>query len=293
LNLSLYLTILDLIPIKELYNIDILRNEYQNIIVIIMENVNIKQKVALIGAVLYTIIIGIGMYISFHINGVFYGTAEMVNTLWYIEIVLTILTIFITVKYFSWKEVGFVKLQTKQMLWFVPSIIVLGYMCFLAFSLSIENGLSTEQIKLISLVGITTLFVGFSEELMFRGIVLHAFLKTHNKTVAVIISSISFSLLHSVNMFGGLDVYQMMMQLVLTLLFGLFFALILLRIKSIIPLMIFHWLWDFSIIGGSVISPANEVANFASVNFIIEIVLVIALFIYLQVVKKNDNRVIA
>ena len=258
-----------------------------------MENVNIKQKVALIGAVLYTIIIGIGMYISFHINGVFYGTAEMVNTLWYIEIVLTILTIFITVKYFSWKEVGFVKLQTKQMLWLIPSIIVLGYMCFLAFSLSIENGLSTEQIKLISLVGITTLFVGFSEELMFRGIVLHAFLKTHNKTVAVIISSISFSLLHSVNMFGGLDVYQMMMQLVLTLLFGLFFALILLRIKSIIPLMIFHWLWDFSIIGGSVISPANEVANFASVNFIIEIVLVIALFIYLQVVKKNDNRVIA
>jgi len=257
-----------------------------------MKNLRGKQKVAIIGAILYTIIIGIGMYISFHINGISYGRAEMVNTLWYIEIVLSILTIFITIKYFSWKEVGFVKLQTKQMLWLAPSIIVLGYMCFLAFSLSIENGLTTEQLKLISLVGITTLFVGFSEELMFRGIVLNSFLKIqHNKTVAVIISSISFSLLHSVNMFGGLSIYQMLMQLVLTLLFGLFFALILLRIKSIIPLMIFHWLWDFSIIGGSVISPTNEVANFASINFIIEIVVVIALFIYLQMVKKDDNIV--
>jgi len=252
-----------------------------------MKSFTNKQKIALLGAVLYSVIIGIGMYILFHINGVTYGSAEMVNTLWYIEIVLTLLTLFITIKHFSWKEVGFVKLQTKQILWLVPSIIVLGYMFIVLLSLFAESDLSVANTRLIFLVGLTTLLVGFSEELMFRGIILNAFSKTHSKTTAVIISSVSFSLLHSVNILGGIDVSQMLVQLVLTLLFGLFFALILLRIKSIIPLMLFHWLWDFTLISGSVISSANEVAGIATINFIIEIVIIIVLFIYLKKSKRQ------
>jgi len=233
--------------------------------------------------VLYTAIIGLGMYITYHLNGVTYGNPEMVQTLWVIEIILSSLTIFITVKYFSWQEVGFAKLQTKQMLWLIPSFALVGFMGVKVFSLLIESNLSEEKLNLVYLVGFTTLLVGFSEELMYRGILLNELLKTYGKTKAVLISAAGFSLLHSVNIFGGLHFPQMLQQLLLTFIFGLFLALIFLRIKNIIPLIIFHWLWDFSLISAGILKPRphelESVATTSAIHIGIEIILIIALLI--------------
>ena len=247
-----------------------------------MKNVTTKQKIAVLGAVTYTTIIGVGMYLM-QLSGATYGQPKMVNTLWVVEITLTAITVFFTVKYFSWKEVGFSKLQTKQLLWMVPSIILLVVMWAVVISLSAKNGLSNEQVNLISLVGFTTLLVGFSEELMYRGILLNSFLKTRSKTSAILISAVGFSLLHSVNILGGLGVGQMLVQLIFTFMFGLLFALLYLRIKNLIPLMIFHWLWDFALFAGTVASPEDEtLGSLSSVHLIIQVVLIIVLFIYLK-----------
>lgn len=250
-----------------------------------MKNLTSKQKISLLGFVLYTVIIGIGMFTSYHVNGNDYGSPELVNTLWFFEIILTVLTVYIVTKYFSWKEIGFQKLDKKQFLWFLPSSLIIifmwGGLLQHLFSISITNN----QLMLFSLVGFTTLLVGFSEELMFRGIVLHAFLKTSSKRKAVFISALTFSLIHAVNIFGGVSTLGVPIQLILTFIFGLFFGFLQLRIKNIIPLMIFHWLWDFFLIGGSIFS-YEEAFPFSTVHLLVELVLVVVLLVLL---RKRDR----
>jgi len=53
-----------------------------------MNELTQKQKIGLLGFLLYTIIIGVGMYTSFHIYGNDYGSPKLVNTLWFFEIIL-------------------------------------------------------------------------------------------------------------------------------------------------------------------------------------------------------------
>lgn len=245
-----------------------------------------KQKVAVLGAFLYTFIIGVGMFTSFHINGVVYGEPNMVDTLWYFEIILSLLAIVITVKYFSWKEVGFTKMNKKQFLWFVPLFILLFGIWGGIFDFLLDNALTFGQVKLFSLVGFTTLLVGFSEELMYRGIVFRAFLNNtkSGKLKAVFISALGFSLLHSVNFLGGFPLESLILQLILTFISGILMALLLLRIKSIIPFIIYHWLWDFALIGIYVIGYFETLSEY---SVFLEILLIAILLFLLLIEKKR------
>ena len=246
-----------------------------------MKNLNKQQKTSLVGFVLYTLIIGIGMFTSYHINGADYGNPKMVETLWAFEILLTLLTVFITVKYFSWKGVGFTKPNKKQLVWLLPLLVIISFMWFGLIQYLISISISTEELNLFALVGFTTLLVGFSEELMFRGFVLHSFLKTKSKKNAVLISAATFALIHSVNIFAGVPTIGMVVQLILTFIFGLFFGLLILRVKNIIPFIIFHWLWDFFLIGGRIFS-YEEAIPLSTIYLLVELVLVIVLFILLK-----------
>lgn len=94
-----------------------------------------------------------------------------------------------------------------------------------------------------------TLLVGVGEEIAFRRVFFGALLKKsarEGKTVAgpILISSLAFSLLHAVNVLGGQSVGQVGIQLVLTFLSGILFACLYLQTKSLVALIIFHWLWD-------------------------------------------------
>lgn len=80
---------------------------------------------------------------------------------------------------------------------------------------------------------------------MYRGIVLHAFLTTNQVRWAMLVSAFGFSLLHVVNVFGGMLLLGVPTQLIMTFLFGFLLAPLMLKLNNIVPLMIFHWLWDF------------------------------------------------
>lgn len=213
-----------------------------------------QQKKAFITALIYTALIGIGMFTSYHINGVSYESPNMIKTLVWFEIIMTALAFFMAKKYFSWQELGFGKFNVKNILWLVPMFIVgtimLLYLVF--FTIDNADNITNKQWQLFYLVGFTTLLVGISEELVYRGIVFTSFIK-ENKVKAVLISSLAFSLLHSVNVLGGLTLSSMLSQMLMTFIAGLFFAFVRMKINNIIPLMLFHWLWDFSLIGRAVI----------------------------------------
>ncbi len=123
--------------------------------------------------------------------------------------------------------------------------------------------------------------VGVSEELMFRGIVvLHGALKDTSVIKSVIISAIVFSLLHSINVLGGNSLQEMIMQLGFTFVMGMFLGLIILKVNSLIPLIIFHWLWDFSLISSNIINSQNAIINILTgFHFYFEIIAMLVLLV--------------
>ncbi len=255
-----------------------------------MNNLSQLKKISYLTAFIYTVLIGIGMYTTYHINGVRYGESEMVETLVWFEIVMTIFAFFMAKKYFSWQELGFGKINFKNMLWFVPMLVIgtimllyLGY-----FVIANADSITSEQWKLFYLVCVTTLLVGISEELVYRGVVFATFIK-ESKVKAVFISAITFSLLHSVNVFGGLELVAMLGQLGVTLIAGLFFAFVRLKINNIIPIILFHWLWDFSLIGGQVLQMGETNSIFTSVFLLFEVIFVCTYLPY-WVYREKKNK---
>ncbi len=213
-----------------------------------------KKYTSYITAFLYTVLIGAGMYTSFYINGVHYEKPEMINTLWIFEIVMVLLLIWVVIKFYSWKEVGFTKIDKKQALWLIPTFGLLAFAAFPLIDFISQNTdkITPEQWKLFGLVAFTTALVGFGEELMYRGIMLWEFMKKNKLISWVLISSVIFGFLHAVNVFWGQSVNATISQVVVTSVVWLFFALLRIKIKNIIPLMIFHWLYDFILIGSGV-----------------------------------------
>lgn len=250
-----------------------------------MKNLSLR-KVSYFTAFIYTALIGAGMYTSLHINGIPYNTPRLVETLVWFEIIMTIFALIMAVKFFSWKELGFTKI--KNVLWFLPMGIVGFIVLFNLGRVTVTHDFTSEQWKLFGKVAFTTFLVGFSEELVYRGVVFTTFIK-ESKVKALVISAITFSLLHWVNIFGGLAVGSMLAQLVLTLIAGFFFGFVRMKIDSIIPIIFFHWIWDFNLLGGQVLQMEEMSGNFTTAFVIMEIVFVLTYlpyFIY-QEIKKN------
>jgi membrane protease YdiL (CAAX protease family) len=152
--------------------------------------------------------------------------------------------------------------------------------------------LSAAQWQLFALVGFTTLLVGFGEEIMYRGIVLHAFLTTGRVRWAMLVSAIAFSLLHAVNFLGGYPLQAVPIQLLNTFQFGFFFAPLMLKLNNIVPLMIFHWLWDFVLFAAPLVGEQTftSVSTIALINIPIEII--VGIVLWLQI-KQVPERAIA
>jgi membrane protease YdiL (CAAX protease family) len=149
--------------------------------------------------------------------------------------------------------------------------------------------LSAAQWQLFAIAGFTTLLVGLGEETMYRGIVLHAFLTTNRVRWAMLVSAIGFSLLHAVNVFGGVPLLTVPAQLISTFLFGFLLAPLMLKLNNIVPLMIFHWLWDFVLFVSPLVGEQTYtyVSAIALINIPIEIIVGIVLWLQVKQVPER------
>jgi hypothetical protein len=235
---------------------------------------------------------GIGMFYMKTFMGMTYGDPAMMNLFWFILIILNAINVFWVTRYFGWQAIGFRSLDRKQLLWFLPSIAVLIAMWVVCLSGFSQTSLSGAQWQLFALAGFTTLLVGIGEETMYRGIVLHAFLTTNRVRWAMFVSAIGFSLLHAVNVFGGVPLLTVPMQLIMTFLFGFLLAPLMLKLNNIVPLIIFHWLWDFVLFAAPLLGEEvhSSVSAIALLNIPIEII--IGTVLWLQI-KQVPERAIA
>ncbi len=244
-----------------------------------------REKIAIISSIIYIGIMAVGMFVLKNVVGSNYESTDMVNTLIYFEIILTVFTFFIYKMYF--RGVSFNKIEKLLFGSGTASLFTIMFLLLIGIgSIQFLTGIyANKNMKLLLMVIVTTLLVGISEELMFRGILLPALVEKRGKVLAVIFSSIAFGLLHSVNIFGGVLVKDMFTQLFATTLTGILFACIALEIKNIIPLIIYHWFWDAISMAGTYLE--GKASGLMLLLLLIEFVFTIILFIILILKNKN------
>lgn len=87
-------------------------------------------------------------------------------------------------------------------------------------------------------------FVAFAEELLFRGLLFKAIEERSGSKTAVIISGVTFGFGHIVNLFAGYTGADQIMQIAVAVLIGIVLSLLFIRTKSILPGIVFHFLFN-------------------------------------------------
>ena len=129
------------------------------------------------------------------------------------------------------------KISFKNVWWFAPLIVSEIPVLFLGIS-------SDVNLSYILVLLCFTIFVGISEEVFFRGLVLNALLKNGEK-YGVFVSSLMFGILHLSNLAGGVDVKYVILQVIFAFLFGFVSALLVVVTKSLLPVIMWHFAHDF------------------------------------------------
>ena len=204
------------------------------------------RRQAIFAALGYMAIMALGMVVMRFVFGYHYGQPEMMRVLIWFEIALSLFAFFTARRIFGDWRCGFDAMDWRGIGWMLPHFAVVGVMAVMLAQLwwPDDSGLAP-------LVVATTLLVGFSEELMFRGIVLRGALTAGGRGRAIVTSAGMFALLHSVNVLGGVLVLAVVTQVGLTFVFGFGLACIALRINALWPLMLFHALWDMLLFLGT------------------------------------------
>lgn len=161
----------------------------------------------------YLVIVGVFQVIGFAIAGVSFDEVDIVKTtsqhtiITFFILLGTLLTLFIFMKWVDKEPFVKLGLSLKNRLPDFFYGIFAGALIMLMglFILLGLNQIYFEEIiidwKSIILVSLTFIFVSISEELLIRGYVLKNFMESFNKYVALILSSVIFSLMHLGNDF--------------------------------------------------------------------------------------------
>lgn len=246
---------------------------------------NKKEKTSIFSAIIYTMLIGAGMFTTNYIVGSSYDKPEMVNTLIYFEVIMTVFSIIVYFKYFKGYALNKWNKSANKLFVLVFTFMVLN-LCIILGLIFIKADFTNKSYALVFKIFLTTLLVGFSEELIYRGIVMTAFMKNRTRVKAILISSLAFSLLHSVNVLGGLTFSQMFIQLIMTFLVGISFACINMELKNLKSLMIYHALWDFSVITSGYVSV--DLGMLTTIQILVEVVFGIVMLIIIG--KSREKK---
>jgi membrane protease YdiL (CAAX protease family) len=153
-----------------------------------------------------------------------------------IMVILAIITSLTLWKLNWWKNIGFRGLKKKYIpLIIIPIIPLIG---------NLFGSYNSLQIGFYIYYFFLNVLVGFSEEGIYRGLMLQALLKK-GVWKAVIISSLLFSLTHLMNALVGWNWGHVLLQLCYSFAFGFGWSAFALRTGTIWPLMLIHFLNNF------------------------------------------------
>ena len=151
---------------------------------------------------------------------------------------MVFLTVIITL-FKWWSQVGWKgpdNLQDLHLLW--PPTVVLIFLLLTV----LYTGLPPTNVHILVIVN--TLMVGISEELMFRGILFHGASSSFGIWRAVWITAIIFGSKHTLNGLITGDFRASTLQAFFAATFGIWAVALRIRLDTIIPVIVIHWLWD-------------------------------------------------
>ena len=227
------------------------------------------QKSEITFAILWIVIYTVGM-----------GTLQNnfgLDSLWHmLGLIVISAVIFLFVKKNGLMEkyglAGWAK-NSSAMLWFIP--------LWLLSCLNLFSGIQPDYpVPGLIYAAVSMAFVGFAEELIFRGFLFKAMLKDGNVKAAVIVSSVTFGMGHIINLFTGHELIATLTQVVFAVAMGFVFTLVFYKSGSLLPGILAH-----SFIDVASVLASNEGSRL--VNLIVHIVVIVVSVAYCLYLGKR------
>lgn len=175
------------------------------------------------------------------------------------------------------------------------------------FTVTASEKTPMKSVPEIILFALFVFLVGFSEELLCRGIMTETMLRKHGNTkkgiwLSILSSSVSFGLLHLTNILMGQSVLDTVIQVITASCLGIFFNAIYVRHRNIYAIALIHGMIDFvamwymGVLQGNSILKVYEESTIATstteaiVTILMNGVVLIPAFVILR--KKKLNEVI-
>ncbi|WP_430442824.1 CPBP family intramembrane glutamic endopeptidase [Sphingorhabdus contaminans] len=143
----------------------------------------------------------------------------------------------------KWTDVGFNAVRPAsswRLIWF-PMLIIAG---FFVTSIFLHPPIPAAVLLTVT---VNTMFVGFSEELAFRGVLWGAARKALPFWGAFFLVTFLFGIVHVLNALLTGEFAAAGVQAFNAMLSGSAFLALRIRTHALLPVMIVHWLWDLSV----------------------------------------------
>lgn len=162
----------------------------------------------------------------------------------------------------------------RKYLYFLPLVIIAS--ANLWYGVTIKNSALE-----IALTFVSMLFVGFIEEIIFRGFLFKAIARKR-AGLAVAISSVTFGMGHIVNLLNGADMRQTLLQICYAIAIGYLFTIIFIKTKSLLPCIITH-----GVLNALSVFAAESTFGQDVVSSVILIMISLGYAVYLQKDRKK------
>lgn len=211
-----------------------------------MNALNRKSPIwhAVIWIVAYVLLVNVGDWLSELIGEPHLATAGLL-------VILSIILFFYVARndWLNFYGLGPLRRKSFTGTWlYIPLVVIVALQFFKGFKEDLD-------VTAVLLIVVLMICVGFIEELLFRGFLFKGILTRGTLTRAVVISGITFGIGHIVNLARGYTGTEQLLQIGFAIVIGIVLALLFAVTGTIIPLIIFHALFNIS---GSVTAPSNE-----------------------------------
>ncbi len=152
---------------------------------------------------------------------------------------ISVPAIFMRIKNMKPAQIGFIGIEKgcgKTVLYFVP--IIAAKIGFLFYGINLD-------IHTVMALAFFTIAIGLSEEVYFRGIILRKLRTCFTSKQTVILSSVLFATVHASQAFSGAGFIMVALTIINALIFGIVASEIVMLTKSIVPVILWHTLYNF------------------------------------------------
>lgn len=127
--------------------------------------------------------------------------------------------------------------NTKKYLYFIPMWILVTGNLWGGFAPAYSG-------TALVFAVLSMLFVGYVEEMLFRGFLFKALASKNSIRVAIIISAVTFGVGHIINLLTGQGDVETVIQVIFAVVWGFIFTLVFFKSKSLLPGILAHGLID-------------------------------------------------